>query len=182
MAPKDWKRKENWLDQDNLIYGGFIAIGIVLVQPFLTVSDLDAAALVCVLSFSVAIPLLAVLTMINQLRKTHQFLGSTPLINFAKGLGQAASVVGVVAAFWHMSWIAGVVLLVSGGFAVIAYGGYFAILPREMGGEGIQTGEDAIDQYEAARADPHLEAARTAAHEWAAAEAEAAKREGPKAD
>ncbi|MFI6292281.1 hypothetical protein ACIBEJ_11900 [Nonomuraea sp. NPDC050790] len=133
----DWKRRENWLDQDNLINAGFIAIGIVLVQPFLTVADLTVAALVCVLSFSVAIPLLAVLTMVNQLRKTHRFTGSTRLLNLARGLAPLAACIGVVAAFWHMSWIAGVVLLVSGTVAVIAYGGFFAVLPREMGGEGL---------------------------------------------
>ncbi|MFD9943577.1 hypothetical protein ACFWYW_05755 [Nonomuraea sp. NPDC059023] len=144
MSTKDWKRKETWLDQDNLIYAGFIAIGIVLVQPFLTVAELDVAALVCVLSFSVAIPLLAVLTMINQLRKTHRFLGSTPLLNIAKSVGPLTSCVGVVAAFWHMSWIAGLVLLASGTVAVIAYGGFFSVLPREMGGEGIVPPEKPI--------------------------------------
>ncbi|MFI6533997.1 hypothetical protein ACIBHY_16180 [Nonomuraea sp. NPDC050547] len=68
----------------------------------------------------------------------------TPLLNFAKGVAPLTSCIGVVAAFWHMSWIAGLVLLVSGTVAVIAYGGFFSVLPREMGGEGIVPPEKSI--------------------------------------
>ena len=52
---------EEWLRQDNRIYGGLVAIGIVFVQALLPYS-LNASAMTCVLAFAVAIPLLAALT------------------------------------------------------------------------------------------------------------------------
>lgn len=50
---------QEWLRQNNLIYGGLIAIGVYMVQPFLTAGSLDLSARICVVAFSVAIPLLA---------------------------------------------------------------------------------------------------------------------------
>ena len=56
---QDPKLEQEWLRQNNLIYGGLIAIGVYLVQPFLTTASLDLSATICVVAFSVAIPLLA---------------------------------------------------------------------------------------------------------------------------
>jgi hypothetical protein len=50
---------------ENLSYVGLIAIGVYLVQPFLTAASLDLSAKTCVVAFSVAIPLLAALVMVN---------------------------------------------------------------------------------------------------------------------
>ena len=59
-----------WLRQNNLIYGGFIAIGVVIVQPFLTGAELDGPATVSVVAFSLAIPLLAAPIMLNEERRS----------------------------------------------------------------------------------------------------------------
>ena len=61
-----------WLRQNNLIYGGLIGIGVVIVQPFLTGAELDGPATVSVVAFSLAIPLLAALIMLNE---EETFLG-----------------------------------------------------------------------------------------------------------
>jgi hypothetical protein len=39
---------------------------VVLVQPFLTAPSLDRSATICVVAFSVAIPLLAALVLVNR--------------------------------------------------------------------------------------------------------------------
>ena len=59
---------QEWLRQNNLIYGGLIAIGVYvyMVQPFLTAGSLDLSARICVVAFSVAIPLLAGLLVLNR--------------------------------------------------------------------------------------------------------------------
>jgi hypothetical protein len=62
---KDPKLEQEWLRQKNLSYVGLIAIGVYLVQPFLTAASLDLSAKICVVAFSVAIPLLAALVMVN---------------------------------------------------------------------------------------------------------------------
>src|SRR4030095_11970851 len=41
---EDPKLVQEWLRQNNLIYGGLIAIGVYLGQPFLTASSLDLTA------------------------------------------------------------------------------------------------------------------------------------------
>jgi hypothetical protein len=62
----DPEQLQEWLRQNNLIYGGLIGIGVLMVQPFLTAGSLDLSAKVCVVAFSVAIPLLAALVLVNQ--------------------------------------------------------------------------------------------------------------------
>jgi hypothetical protein len=51
---------QEWIRQNSLIYGALIAIGVYMVQPFLTAPSLDLSARICVVAFAVAIPLLAV--------------------------------------------------------------------------------------------------------------------------
>jgi hypothetical protein len=63
---QDPQLEQEWLRQNNLIYGGLIAIGVYLVQPFLTTASLDLSATICVVAFSVAIPLLAALVIVNR--------------------------------------------------------------------------------------------------------------------
>jgi hypothetical protein len=63
---RDPAQEREWLRQDDLVYGGLIAIGVYMVQPFLTAASLDLSARICVVAFSAAIPLLAALVMINR--------------------------------------------------------------------------------------------------------------------
>ena len=62
----DAAQEQEWLPQLSLIYSGLIVIGVLMVQPFLTASSLDLPAKVCVVAFSVAIPLLASLVVLNR--------------------------------------------------------------------------------------------------------------------
>ena len=110
---------QEMLRQLGLIYGGLILIGLYMVQPFLTAPSLDASAKVSILAFSVAIPLLAALVMVN---RHEAFRGrQTPSVTVTLGrvVAQAAAFVGIVAGFWHISWIAGVTFLAA---AVVAVG------------------------------------------------------------
>ena len=63
---QDPEQVQEWLRQNNLIYGGLIGIGVVMVQPFLTASSLDLSAKICVVAISAAIPLLAALVLVNR--------------------------------------------------------------------------------------------------------------------
>lgn len=115
----DGAAPDGWVHQQNkLIYGGLIGIGIVVVQPFITETDLDVSATICVVAFGLAIPLLAILLMVGQLPTVRH----TRSVNALKGLGVLGGCVGVVAAFWHVLWIAGVVVLVSGVAGMTVYG------------------------------------------------------------
>ena len=97
--------------QMGLIYGGLIGIAVVMIQPFLTAPSLDATATTCIVAFSVAIPLLAALVLIN---RQEAFRGRrTPSVTtkIAHAVAQVAAFVGIVAGFWHITWIAGVGML-----------------------------------------------------------------------
>jgi hypothetical protein len=63
---QDTQQEQEWLRQLNLIYSGLIGIGVVMIQPFLTAASLDLTAKICVVAFSVAIPLLAALVVVNR--------------------------------------------------------------------------------------------------------------------
>src|SRR6266487_3719323 len=96
------------------MYVGLIGIGAILVQPFLTARSLDLSAKICVISFSVAIPLLAALVMVNQQEAFRRRRTPSVLVAIARSVALSGSFVGVVAGFWHILWIAGVGMLAGG--------------------------------------------------------------------
>ena len=85
-----------------------------LVQPFLTVASLDLPARICVVAFSVAIPLLAALVLVNRRELSRHRTSRSRLVVWTRVVAQNLAFVGVVAGFWHIWWIAGVGMLTSG--------------------------------------------------------------------
>ena len=118
LPGRDPDQEQEWLRQSNLIYGGLIAVGLVLVQPFLTVPSLDASAKVCVVAFAVAIPLLAALVRVDRQETFRHRLTGSPFVSITQTVAQMAAFTGVVAGFWHVLWFAGVAVLVAGVVAV----------------------------------------------------------------
>jgi hypothetical protein len=128
---QDPQLQQEWIRQDNLAYGGLIAIGLVLVQPFVGGSSLDTSGLICVVAFAVAIPLLAALVMVNRQETFRHRRTSSRMVVVAKATAQGCAFVGLVAGFWHIHWIAGVGVLVS---ALVAMGVHSAGFTRlELG-------------------------------------------------
>jgi hypothetical protein len=127
------QQEQEWLRQLSLIYSGLIGIGVVMVQPFLTAASLDLSAKVCVVAFSVAIPLLAALVLVNQHEVIRRRVTKAVLVESARVVAQLCAFLGVVAGFWHILWIAGVGVLASGlvGVAVQSVG--YVRLERDQG-------------------------------------------------
>jgi hypothetical protein len=127
------EQEQEWLRQNNLIYSGLIAIGVVMVQPFLTAASLDLSAKICVVAFSVTIPLLAVLVIVNRQEVFRGRMADSVLVTIGRLVALNGTLVGVVAGFWHILWIAGVGMLASGlaGVAVLSAG--YARLERNRG-------------------------------------------------
>jgi hypothetical protein len=120
--------QREWIRQNNVIYGGLIAIGLVLVQPFLTATTLGWPAKICVIAFSVAIPLLAALVLINRQESFRRRATDSLSVRVTQSIAQLLGFVGVVAGFWHIMWPAGVGVLVSGFAAVMVHSaGYFRL-------------------------------------------------------
>jgi hypothetical protein len=101
--------KEEGLRQLGVIYGGLILIGVYMVQPLL-----DASSSISVVAFAVAIPLLAALILLNRQETFRSRRATAVTVVIAGSIAQGAAFVGIVAGFWHITWVAGVTLLVVG--------------------------------------------------------------------
>jgi hypothetical protein len=119
-----WKERsvgqQEILRQQNLMHGGMIAIGIVMVQPFLTATPeaFDLSARICVIAFSVAIPILAALVMVNSQETYRRRLTTSTFVQVARSAAFGSGFVGVAAGFWHMTPIAGVGITVAAAVAI----------------------------------------------------------------
>lgn len=116
--PSEPGLKAEWVRQNNLMYVALIGLGLILIQPFLTATELDLSAKICVVSFAAAIPLLAGLALLSEQEEFRNRMAGSLFVTIARSIALAAAIVGVVAAFWHVSWIAGAVMLASGVVAV----------------------------------------------------------------
>jgi hypothetical protein len=119
---------EEAVKQLGLIYGGLIGIAVVMVQGFLEAPSRDTSAKVSVIAFSVAIPLLAALVMVNRQETFRRRRTPSVSVTIAQVVAQLAAFVGIVASFWHIYWIAGVVFLVAGLVGVLVHSaGYMRV-------------------------------------------------------
>jgi len=73
----------------------------------------------CVLSFAVAIPLLAALIMVNRQEQFRRRRSTSRTVVGARAIAQGAAFLGLVAGFWPLHWVAGVVIL---GSSLVALG------------------------------------------------------------
>ena len=110
-------RKE-WIRQNSLIYSALIAIGVVMVQPFLQTPELDVSAKICVISFAIALPVLSALVLVAHQESFRQRASRSMVVEVGRNVGQLAAVIGVGAGFWHISWIAGVATIVATCFGI----------------------------------------------------------------
>jgi hypothetical protein len=110
--------EQEWVRQNNLAYGGLIGVALVMVQPLVTAARLDVSAKICVVSFAVAIPLLAALVLVAHQETFRRRATRSVVVAVAKSVAQGCAFIGVVAGFWHIIWIAGVAML-AGAFVAL---------------------------------------------------------------
>jgi hypothetical protein len=92
--------EKEWIRQNGLIYGGLIAGGGLMLQPFLVASSLDLTATISVVAFAVAIPLLAALWLIGQQETFRRRPVRSTVVNVTKIVAQAT---GFLWASWPAS-------------------------------------------------------------------------------
>jgi hypothetical protein len=120
-----------WVRAEAVINAGLIVIGIYLVQSFLALSVADVAARISILAWALAIPLLAILAMLNVAQESYRYAPIPMYFLVARAFAQGSAVVGVVAAFWHIWLPAAIVLIVSGLFALGLYATYSRRIMRD---------------------------------------------------
>jgi hypothetical protein len=84
-----------------------------------------------VVAFSVAIPLLAALVLVNRQEAFRRRATKSVVAVIARVVAQDCAFVGVVAGFWHIYWIAGVGFLASGIVAVGVHSAGYWRLERD---------------------------------------------------
>jgi hypothetical protein len=147
---EDRELEREWVRQNNLAYVGLMVIGVYMVQPFLTAASLDVSARICVVAFAVAIPLLAALVLVGQQETFRQQPTKSVLVTWiAKPVAQGSAVVGVIAGFWHITWIAGVAMLVVAFIAVGVQSAGYTRLEREIPGSKLAAVEALRRQQDA---------------------------------
>src|SRR5262249_30203061 len=110
---EDRAQEREWVRQNNLANAGLIGAALIVVQPFLNAARLDVSAEMCVVGFAVAIPLLAALVLVGQQETFRERPTTSILVNWiAKPLALGAAFLGLVAGFWHITWVAGVAMIV----------------------------------------------------------------------
>ncbi len=115
--------QEEWIRQSNTILAGLIGISVVILQALIAIKAQDPAARVALVAFALALPMLSVLVMLNVTLAKVRYASFPAYVTLAYVLGEGSAVVGVVAAFWHVSWVAGLLILLS---SVAGIGIFFA--------------------------------------------------------
>jgi len=111
----------------DLYAGGLILISLVILQDFLNLKPLDRAAFLAILAFSIALPLLSGTLVLTVVEKKFTKGPSRIIIRIEQMvflLGIITDVIGIGAAFWHASFIAGIAFIVSVAITLIVYGAY----------------------------------------------------------
>lgn len=129
---QDPELEQELVRQNSLGYGGLIAIGVVMVQPFLTAAPVDLSARICIVAFSVAIPLLAALVLVNRQEVFRRRRTKSVLVSVTQVVAQLCAFVGVAAGFWHILWIAGVGILAAGLAAVAVQSAGYTRVERDQ--------------------------------------------------
>ncbi len=115
--------REEWIKESNLVLAGLIGISVVIVEALISIKASDPAAVVAILAFAIALPMMGTLVVLNGVLARYRYATFPGYINFAYFVGEGSAAVGVVATFWHLTWIAGVLIVAS---CLVGMGIYFA--------------------------------------------------------
>ncbi len=131
-----YELKDETIRQSNAILAGLIGISVVIVQALIANNATDSAAVIALLAFAIGLPMMAVLVMLNVLLARHRYASFPAYVTLAYVAGEGGAAVGVVAAFWHLSWVAGVLIVVSCLAGIGIYFAYSRQLQKDNAPEG----------------------------------------------
>ena len=116
--------RPDWTQQQLIAYGSPVAIGVVILQAFLTTPSLDLPSVISVLALAVSLPMLSTAVLITHAQASYQYASWPSYLTMVIVIGQTAAFIGVVAALWHISWVAGIVMVASALIGLAAYRAY----------------------------------------------------------
>jgi hypothetical protein len=106
---------------DRIMFGGLIAFSLIIVQAFIAIGITDPASFISVTAFAISIPLLVLyLYSYGALRLVTPVMAPARVVIVYFG-SVFVDVIGMDAAFWHMSWIAGLLFIIGGIVGIIVF-------------------------------------------------------------
>ena len=117
---------EDYKRINDLLYGGFIGISLLTVQAFISLPRLDLPLLISLFAFAIAIPLLAATIMLNNILWIVKYGSDSKWIHFVRNISPIGAIIGIIAVFWHLSWVSGLLFSISGGIGYLVCTHYYA--------------------------------------------------------
>ena|SRR5205823_3825880 len=106
-----WRNDPHNVRTNNLVCGGLLAIGLIIFQDFIQLGVSSRYAFIAVISFAVALPCLVGALLSNNHEAKYPYMHHAKFFNSIYAIGVLSSFCGVLATFWYLAWIAGVVFL-----------------------------------------------------------------------
>jgi len=106
-----WRNDTHNIRTNNLICGGLLAISLIILQDFIQLGVSNRFAFIVVVSFAIAIPCLVGVLFSNNHEAKYPYMHHAKFFNITYAIGILSGFIGVLATFWYLSWIAGVVFL-----------------------------------------------------------------------
>ena len=128
---RKYEVKPEWTQQALVVYGGLIAIGVVILQALIPAQSLDLPLQISIVSFGIAMPFLAIMILMIHAQASYRYATYPRYLSFVILIGQGGAFIGVFAAFWHISWMAAVLLVISGIVGLVVYAAYSKQLVRD---------------------------------------------------
>jgi O-antigen/teichoic acid export membrane protein len=120
-----------WLSLATAINVGLIALSIYLVSSLISVGANDIASRVALVALVAAMPLLAFLSLINELQRSRRFASNPWYLALTQAIAQGGAVFGFGAAVWHVWYPASLALVVSGLVGFVVWRAYVGRLERD---------------------------------------------------
>ena len=108
--------------------GGLIVISLNILQDFISSGVHDLASQISTYAFAIATPLLSGMLILNTVESRYQYI--TPrliisrIVHIVLILSIIISLIGIAAAFWHISWEIGTIFITTLVIALIIYSAY----------------------------------------------------------
>jgi cobalamin synthase len=99
-----------------VIFGGLLAISVVILQRLIALNSLDTPALIALISLSLSIPVLAAMIIVNLYELSVDPSSSdkeTINLHVLYWGGILNTITGITAEFWYASWIGAIVFVSS---------------------------------------------------------------------
>jgi hypothetical protein len=122
---------EDYKRVNDLLYGGYLGIRLLFLQAFVSLTTLDLALLIALFAFAVAIPLLAASIVLNNILWVVKYSSRSRWILLIRHISPVSAIVGIVAVFWHLSWISGLLFSISGSIGYVVCTTYYAQVLRK---------------------------------------------------